>query len=619
MNPNYFQIKVTDNGSPVRSATNSLYVIATELDVVAENHTPVLPRPTVVTVKKLTEMVFTNSAVDFDLPVQALTYELLARPDGATIDGEGIIRWTPTLTQGPSTNRFRTKVTDNGSPARSATNVFYVIVTEGNTAPNLYGRSSFTATNAGGVSETYAASDSDTPANTLSFSLVSGPAWLAFTKTDERRAQLIGTPPAVASETHLTAVLQVMDNGTPLLAKQLTVKITLSAAPPAPATCFVVRRLPAGYVPGTALTVSLLITPPADTTAYNVADAPPAGWTVGAISDGGQRDAGTGAINFGPFNDASARTLTYQLTPPVTETGPKSFAGITYRNGAFTGICGVDALIHLQYHPADGNPSDLRLTDAEVTTYVAAWKSGSAWPVGPNPIEVSYVTRAGYLARNGETYTVNPLALLPLAWIPTPRAPIAAKVPTTLTTAPTGKGCWRFVAHRLAVGATTTVALIVNPAATDSAYAVEETPPPGWTVGAVSAGGVYDATAGRVRWGLFHDQTSRTLTYELTPSGALAPFAGVASFDGTDLPIRCVSQPEIVPAITEAEFAPATRLPTGEIVLPLATRDGTVTVIEVSDDFRVWTPIWTNTPGSMLFRELPLNVRAGRFYRSIEQ
>ena len=616
---NSFQTKVTDNGSPARSATNVLYIIATELDIVAENHTPILPRPSVVTVKKLTEMVFTNTATDYDLPAQTLTYELLARSDGATIDAEGIIRWTPTLAQGPSTNRFRTKVTDNGTPARSATNVFYAIVTEGNTAPVLYGRSSFTVTNGAGFSASYTATDSDTPANTLAFGLVSGPAWLTFTKTDEHHAELTGTPPVVTAETHFSAVLQVMDNGTPPLAKQLTVRITLLAAPPTPAACFVTRRLPAGYVPGTALTVSLLITPPADTTAYTVADAPPAGWTVGAISDAGQRDAGSGAINFGPFTDASARTLTYELTPPATETGSKSFAGFTYRNGAFTGICGADALIQLQYHPADANPADLRLTDAEVTTYAAAWKSGTAWPAGPNPIEVAFVTRAGYLSRNGETYTVNPIRDLPLTWIPTLHAPITAKVPTTLTTAPTGKGCWRFLAHKLAVGATTTVALIVNPAATDFAYAVEEIPPPGWTVGVISADGVYDATTGRVRWGLFQDQTSRTLTYELTPSGALTPFAGVASFDGTNLPITGVRQPEIVPAITEAEFAPATRLPTGEIVLPLATRDGTVTVIEFSDDLRVWTPIWTNTPGSQLFRDLPLNVRAGRFYRSIEQ
>ena len=616
---NYFQTKVTDNGSPARSATNILYVIATELDIVAENHTPTLPHSTVVTVKKLTEMVFTNTATDYDLPAQTLTYELLARPDGATIDADGIIRWTPTLAQGPSTNRFRTKVTDDGTPARSATNVFYAIVTEGNTAPVLYGRSSFTVTNAAGFSESYTATDSDTPANTLAFSLVSGPTWLAFTKTDEHRAQLTGTPPVVTAETHFSAVLQVMDDGAPPLAKQLTVRITLLAAPPAPATCFVTRRLPAGYVPGTALTVSLLITPPADTTAYTVADAPPAGWTVGVISDAGQRDAASGAVNFGPFTDAAARTLTYELTPPVTETGPKNFTGITYRNGAFTGVCGADVLAQLQYHPADANPADLRLTDAEVTTYAAAWKSGAAWPAGPNPIEVAFVTRAGYLARNGETYTVNPLAALPLAWIPTLHAPITAKVPTTLTTVPTGKGCWRFLPHKLAVGATSTVALIVNPAPSDSAYAVEETPPPGWTVGVVSAGGVYDATTGRVRWGLFQDQTARTLTYEITPTGALTPFTGVASFDGTNLPIAGVSQPEVVSAITESEFAPATRLPSGEMILPLATRDGTITVIEFSDDLRLWTPIWTNTPGSQLFRDLPLNVRAGRFYRSNEQ
>ena len=616
---NYFQVKVTDNGSPARSATNSFYIIATELDVVAENHAPILPRPTAVTVRKFTEMVFTNTAMDYDLPAQTMTYELLARPDGATIDADGIVRWTPTLNQGPSTNRFRVKVTDSGIPARSATNVFYAIVTEGNTAPVLYGRSSLTLTNPAVLSEIFTASDSDTPVNTLTFSLVSGPAWLSFTKTEENRAQLTGTPPVVTAETHVSAVLQVMDNGTPPLAKQLYVRITLLPAPTAPAACFVTRRLPAGYEPGTTLVVSLLVNPPAGTTAYTIADVPPAGWTIGAISAGGQGETATGAVNFGPFTDGTARTLTYEVTPPATEIGTKNFAGITYRNGTFSGVCGADLLTRLLYHPADASPADLHLADAEVTAYAAAWKSGAAWPIGPNPIEVAFVTRAGYLSRNGDSYAVNSFAALPLAWVPAVHVPANVKVPTTGTTAPTGKGCWRLLPHKLAVGAAATVTLIVNPGATDFAYAVEETPPPGWSVGVVTGGGAYDANTGRIRWGLFQDQTSRTLTYELTPTGALAPFAGVVSYDGTNLPIGGASQPEILPAITESEFAPVTRLPSGEVILPLATRDGSITVIEFSDDLRVWTPIWTNTPGSQLFRELPLNVRAGRFYRSVEQ
>lgn len=612
---NYFQVKVTDNGSPALSATNSFYVIVHDPPV-PENHVPVLPRPTVVNVVKLTEMVFTNTAVDIDLPVQTLAYELLAMPAGATIDANGIIRWTPSLTQGSSTNRFRTKVTDSGSPPKSATNVFYAIVTEGNTAPILFGRSLLALTNAA-LSETYTAADSDTPANTLSFNLVSGPVWLAFTKTGEKSAQLAGTPPVVTTEAHLTAVLQVTDNGTPPLSNRLTVNLTLLPPPIIPS--FVTRHLPAGYVPGTTLTVTLQANPPIGTTTYAVTDTPPATWVVGTISHGGQMDPVIGQVKFGFFNDATARTLTYEVTPPVAETGLKSFFGVTSKDAAIAGVSGDATLNQMRSHPADSSPTDLQITTAELAAYAAAWQNGSPWPTAPNPIEVSFVTRAGFLVQRGGTYTVNPLAPLPLAWIPNSQVSMMLKIATDIGVIPTGKGCWRFLPPKLAVGAPTTVTIILNPGATDACHAVEEIPPAGWAVTNISHAGIYDAASGRVRWGLFTDQTSRTLTYDVIPTGALAPFAGVVSFDGTTAPTAGASEPQIVPAVAEPEFAPVIRLPSGEMVLPLSTRFGAITVIEFSDDLKTWTPVWTNSPGSQLFRDLPQNLPPGRYYRSIEQ
>ncbi len=614
---NYFQAKVTDNGSPARSATNSFYVIVNE-PVSSENHTPVLPRPTVVTALKLTETVITNTATDIDLPAQLLTYELLTKPDGATIDSDGIVRWTPSATQGSSTNRFRTKVTDNGTPPRSATNVFYVIVNEGNTAPVLFGRSLLMLTNPASLSEIYTATDSDTPVNTLTFNLVSGPAWVSFTQIGEHSAALTGTPPVVTAETPMVAVVQVTDNGTPPLSNQLRVYLLLRPAPPTTSTeSFVTRDLPSGYVPGTRLTVTLQASP-ASGSAYAVNDTPPGGWALGAISHGGQLDPATGQVQFGPFADAAARTLTYELTPPISETGPKNFVGIASKDNVISGIGGEGILNQAQAHPADLN-ADLQLNTPELAAYASAWQDGSAWPTGPNPIEVSFVTRAGFLVQRGGAYSVNASAKLPLAWIPAGQPSAMPRITTATGFVPTGKGCWRFLPPKLAVGAPATVTVILNPGTSDACHAVEEIPPAGWTVTNISHAGVYDAASGRVRWGLFTDQTSRTLSYDVTPTGALAPFAGVASFDGTNAPIAGAFEPMIVPAIAEPEFAPVTRLPSGEMVLPLSTRFGSITVIEISDDLRLWTPVWTNSPGSQLFRDLPLNLPPGRYYRSVEQ
>ncbi len=57
-----------------------------------------------------------------------LTYQLINPPAGASISNNGVITWTPTSAQAPSTNVFITVVTDNGQPPLSATNTFTVVV-----------------------------------------------------------------------------------------------------------------------------------------------------------------------------------------------------------------------------------------------------------------------------------------------------------------------------------------------------------------------------------------------------------------------------------------------------------------------------------------------------------
>lgn len=82
-----------------------------------------------------------------------------------------------------------------------------------------------------------------------------------------------------------------------------------------------------------------------------------------------------------------------------------------------------------------------------------------------------------------------------------------------------------------------TVTLVVAPASSVFAYAVEEAPPAGWAVSNVTQAGAFDAASGKVKWGPFFDVSSRTLTYVVTPSAGatgMVQFAGVASFDGAD-------------------------------------------------------------------------------------
>lgn len=70
-------------------------------------------------------------------------------------------------------------------------------------------------------------------------------------------------------------------------------------------------------------------------------------------------------------------------------------------------------------HPADSNPPDFQITVSEVTAYAAAWKQGKAWPVAPDVIPVSYMTRAAVLWKSGGTYHFDSNAgSAPACWVP---------------------------------------------------------------------------------------------------------------------------------------------------------------------------------------------------------
>lgn len=74
----------------------------------------------------------TLTASDSDTPAQTLVYSLGNAPTGLSIDtARGILTWTPSSTQAPSTNNITVKVTDNGTPAQSATRTFTATVRSG--------------------------------------------------------------------------------------------------------------------------------------------------------------------------------------------------------------------------------------------------------------------------------------------------------------------------------------------------------------------------------------------------------------------------------------------------------------------------------------------------------
>ncbi|NOS70393.1 MAG: hypothetical protein HOP33_10735, partial [Verrucomicrobia bacterium] len=140
---------------------------------VVGTNSPTLPAQTNRTVDELSSLSVTNTATDADMPNDFLNYTLQNAPAGVAIDSNGVITWTPSESQGPSTNNITTIVTDSGG--RTATNSFSVIVNEVNSAPTLPVQGNRSVSEMTTLTVTNAASDSDLPANSLTYMLIAAP------------------------------------------------------------------------------------------------------------------------------------------------------------------------------------------------------------------------------------------------------------------------------------------------------------------------------------------------------------------------------------------------------------------------------------------------------------
>ncbi|HWH70944.1 MAG TPA: hypothetical protein VNT26_16260, partial [Candidatus Sulfotelmatobacter sp.] len=194
-------------------------VAITNYGALVQNHPPILLAPPNVILNELTLLRVTNTAMDLDVPDQALSYRLLAPPAGATIDSRGVITWTPTEAQGPGTNVLTTVVTDNGDPALSDTNSFSVVAAEVNSAPVLPVQTNRVIPPMTLLVVTNKATDTDLPANPLGYTLASGPAGAAI----DAKGVVTWTPTQAQNNTTNTFTTVVTDsNGWAAYAQQLS-------------------------------------------------------------------------------------------------------------------------------------------------------------------------------------------------------------------------------------------------------------------------------------------------------------------------------------------------------------------------------------------------------------
>src|SRR5437667_152503 len=115
--------------------------------------------------------------------------------------------------QGPGSNTFTTWVVDSGSPPLSATNSFTVTVTEVNSAPVLPNQTNRTIAALNPMTVINTATDSDIPANALTYSFLAAPTNAAIYAV----GVITWTPTSVQASTTNTFTTRVVDDGSPPL------------------------------------------------------------------------------------------------------------------------------------------------------------------------------------------------------------------------------------------------------------------------------------------------------------------------------------------------------------------------------------------------------------------
>ena len=226
-------LQVTD--SQDSSSTNFLLIVN------SVNDAPMLAAVADRTLNEGSTLTITNSASDADLPPNVLTFSLIAGPSGATLTSAGVLTWSTTESDGPSTNVFTVRVTDNGSPNLSDTRSFTVVVQEVNTAPTLAPVGNRTINEGSSLTITNLATDIDLPTNTLSFTLLNAPSGATVTSN----GIVTWTPPSGYLPSSNTVTVRVADDGAPSLSATGSFQVIVNHLP-VPGSPAVERFIPGG-------------------------------------------------------------------------------------------------------------------------------------------------------------------------------------------------------------------------------------------------------------------------------------------------------------------------------------------------------------------------------------
>lgn len=295
--------------------------------------------------------------------------------------------------------------------------------------------------------------------------------------------------------------------------------------------------LPARYIAGQSVLVTLRVTPASGVTVFAIEDAPPTGWKVGEISDGGGFDAVNGRVKWDLFFGSNPRSLTYTVIPPEMANGEASFHGIAN----FDGTVEVPVM------------GDRRISTASVATPPTITRNPEAREIeagqnltltvearGTEPLQYQWFRDASPIPAASEmSFTIVSASDQDegayLVKVSNQAGEIASEPATVKIREKAAESkAVRALPATAHSGEAILVTIEVTPSEAVVAYAVEDQPPSGWSIADINQGGEFDPANAKVKWGPFTDKVARTLSYRATPSARTGPasFAGTANFNG---------------------------------------------------------------------------------------
>ena len=238
------------------------------ITVTESNSAPVLATIAPQTVVENTLLTVTPSATDADLPADTLSYSLVTAPTGATINPTtGVFTWTPGEADGPGSFTATIRVSDSVGATADAS--FIITVSESNSAPALASIGAQTVVESTLLTVAASATDTDLPADTLTYSLVTAPTGATINPST---GVFTWTPGEADGPGSFSATIRVSDSVGATADTTFTITVTESNS--APALAVIAAQT---VVESTLLTVTASATDadlPADTLTYSLVTAP---------------------------------------------------------------------------------------------------------------------------------------------------------------------------------------------------------------------------------------------------------------------------------------------------------------------------------------------------------